>query len=246
VYHEEVEMQPPDRERLGAYLGLLGLHRGDGVTAYDAAAEAYDGFARVWDDHIAAPALAQFNTLVAQHLRPGASVLDAGAGTGERTRVLLRHGAIDRVVALDGSHAMLALAERKLRDPRVAFVRGDVTRLPFPDNSFDLVASTWVVETLDDPRSAVREFVRVLRPKGIAVYAFCSLPEGIGGALLKRVIELAAPDSGPFSVLLPEPDRPFHQCERSSLRQFSGGLTTVAVVAKCCVIEPAHLPCKLP
>jgi hypothetical protein len=65
VYHEEVEMQPPDRERLGAYLSLLGLHRGDGVTTYDAAAKAYDGFARVWDDHIAAPALAQFTTLVA-------------------------------------------------------------------------------------------------------------------------------------------------------------------------------------
>lgn len=38
-------MRTPDRERLGAYLGLLGLHCGDGVTAYDAAAEAYDGFA---------------------------------------------------------------------------------------------------------------------------------------------------------------------------------------------------------
>jgi ubiquinone/menaquinone biosynthesis C-methylase UbiE len=239
-------MQPPDRERLRSYLGLLGLHRGDGVAAYDAAAEVYDGFARIWDDRIAAPALAHFNALVAQHMRPGANVLDAGAGTGERTRVLLRHGATAHVVALDGSQAMLALAKGKLRDPRVAFVRGDVTRLPFPDNSFDLVASTWVVETLDDPRSAVREFVRVIKPEGIAIYAFCSLPEGRGGALLKRVIELAAPDSGPLSVLLPELERPFHQCEHSSLRQFFGGLTTVAVVAKCCVIEPAHLPCKLP
>lgn len=239
-------MRPLERERLDAYLGLLGLHRGDGVAAYDAAAGAYDGFARIWDNYIAAPALAHFNALLTEHVAPGASVLDAGAGTGERTRVLLNHDTVGHVVALDGSQRMLALAERKLRDPRVVFVRGDVTRLPFPDNSFDLVASTWVVETLEAPRAAVREFVRVIKPDGVAIYAFCSLPEGRGGALLKRVIDLAAPDSGPLSVLLPEPERPFHQCERSSLRQFAGGLTTVAVVAKCCVIEPAHLPCALP
>jgi len=232
-----------DHDRLESYLGLLRLHRGEGRDAYDGVARAYDGFAHVWDRHIAAPALAHFNALVAQHMTAGAHILDAGAGTGERTLALLRHSHTGRITALDGSQGMLAVAQGKISDPCVAFVRGDVTQLPFADNTFDIVTSTWVIETLAEPRAAVREFVRVIKPEGVVIYTFCSLPEGRGGALLHQVIELAAPGSGPLSVLLSEHERPFHRCERSSLCQFAGGLTTVATVAKCCSIEQQYLPC---
>ncbi|WP_436344030.1 class I SAM-dependent methyltransferase [Natronorubrum sp. FCH18a] len=45
-------------------------------------------------------------------------------------------------------------------------VRGDGQRLPFEDNSFDLVFSEYVFEHLPDPQSALEEIDRVLRPEG--------------------------------------------------------------------------------
>ena len=45
-------------------------------------------------------------------------------------------------------------------------VRGDIGALPFPSDSFDMVISRSVVEHLDDPPQAFREFFRVLRPGG--------------------------------------------------------------------------------
>ena len=50
-------MSAPDKDKLSAYMRLIGLHRGEARAAYDAVAAAYDGFANLWDRHIAAPAL---------------------------------------------------------------------------------------------------------------------------------------------------------------------------------------------
>src|ERR1019366_301686 len=48
-------------------------------------------------------------------------------------------------------------------------IRGDLSALPFPDHSFDLVISRSVVEHLSDPPRVFREFCRVLRPGGKVV-----------------------------------------------------------------------------
>ena len=81
-------MNTPDKDKLNASMRLLGLHRGEARGAYDAVAGDYDGFANLWDRHIAVPALEFYNLLIRQHVRPGALVLDAGAGNGERTLAL--------------------------------------------------------------------------------------------------------------------------------------------------------------
>lgn len=230
------------RPHLRDYLAMLQLHRGESRKAYDGVATAYDGFAWVWDQHIAAGAMAHYNQLLAQHIQPGVVVLDAGAGTGERTQAIVGSGQPQRVVALDASAGMLRVARFKISDPRVQFLHGDVRHLPFADNTFDVVACTWVVEILDDPRAAVQEFVRVIKPDGIVIYAFCSLPDGPIGTVLQHVMEHVGADSDPLSHLLRETERPFHQCAQSSLVQFTGGLTTVATVAKCCPIAAPFLP----
>ena len=232
------------RARLSSYLELLALHRGEAREAYDRVGATYDDFVAVWDKHIAAPALAHFNRIVEQRIKPGAHVLDAGAGTGERTRVLLEHAEPGEIIALDASEVMLEVAASKVDDPRVRFMKGDIAELPFEDDTFDAVASTWVVEILDEPRRAVEEFVRVIKPDGFAVYAFCSLPEGAAGKVLKYVIGRATSHDNPLTHLLTEEERPFHECQYSSLQQFAGGLTTVATVGKCCSIMDSELPCR--
>ena len=230
------------KNTLSSYLNLLHRHRGEAAGVYDEVATVYDGFTNVWDQHIAAPALTHFNRLIEQYVQPGAAVLDAGAGTGERTLALLHHSQPGSVTALDASQAMLAVAQSKIHDARVQFLQGDIRHLPFADNIFDVVICTWVIEILNDPRSVVQEFIRVIKPDGVVIYAFCSLPEGTAGDILKYVIAKAASKDNPLTHLLSEDERPFHRCDRSSLRQFAGGFTTVATVAKCCQVTKDFVP----
>jgi SAM-dependent methyltransferase len=80
-------------------------------------------------------------------------VLDVGAGTGALTRVL-REECPGEVVALDADAGLLSAVAA----PRV---RGNATRLPFHDDSFDLVVCQALLVNLPDPEVAIREFARV-------------------------------------------------------------------------------------
>jgi SAM-dependent methyltransferase len=55
---------------------------------------------------------------------------------------------------------------RANRAPRVTFVQGDATDLPFPDASFDLVTMFDLLEHVPDDAAVAREALRVLRPGG--------------------------------------------------------------------------------
>jgi ubiquinone/menaquinone biosynthesis C-methylase UbiE len=86
------------------------------------------------------------------------SVLDVGAGTGHFTRWLSGQGLA--VAGLDLAEAMLAQARALDGTP---FVRGDACRLPFADDTFDLVALITTLEFLEHPRAALAEALRVTR-----------------------------------------------------------------------------------
>ena len=95
-----------------------------------------------------------------------ATMLDAGCGAGHTALALAAAGI--RTTALDLTPEMLeqgrALArERKLE---VGFDPGDVEDLPYPDASFDAVSSRLAAHHFPNPRRAVSEILRVLRPGG--------------------------------------------------------------------------------
>jgi 2-polyprenyl-3-methyl-5-hydroxy-6-metoxy-1,4-benzoquinol methylase len=92
----------------------------------------------VWDQHIAAPALARVTHLIEQWVQPGAVVLDAGAGTGERTLEVLQHSQPGSVVALDASERMLAVAQVKLLI-RVSILSGEMCSI----SRMTRIRSTW-------------------------------------------------------------------------------------------------------
>jgi ubiquinone/menaquinone biosynthesis C-methylase UbiE len=104
-------------------------------------------------------------------IKEGNQVLEVGCGTGGMARGLaLLAGVSGHVVGIDLSETMLAEARRRsVSVPTVEFLNVDVHRLPFADNSFDRCYSRLVFEVVDDPRQALSEMVRVLRPGGIIV-----------------------------------------------------------------------------
>ena len=125
-------------------------------------------------------------------LEPGDLVLDAGAGFGRHAFETARRGG--RVVALDyaadevqgtrNTFAAMVEAGEIPPDRYVSVLRGDATRLPFDDGTFDRVVTSEVLEHIQDDVTAIRELVRVLRPGGVlAVTVPAWLPEKINWML---------------------------------------------------------------
>jgi ubiquinone/menaquinone biosynthesis C-methylase UbiE len=104
------------------------------------------------------------------HLSPGMTLLDVGAGPGTITVDFGRLLAPGRVVGLDASAEIVeqaaALAQEQGLD-NVEFLTGDAYRLPFDDDTFDVVHAHQVLQHLADPVDALREFRRVVKPGGI-------------------------------------------------------------------------------
>lgn len=162
-------------------------------------------------------------------------VLDAGAGTGALSRRLTLALPGLRPVLVDLSPGMLARAT-DVPGPRAV---ASVQALPFADETFDVVVSAWVVETVDSPREAVTEMLRVLRPGGALVYSFCSRP----------VRRLDRWRSGPTRAVvhalfsghfLRDEQTPFHNCDTSRRSSFAGGAATVIGLGKCCTVSTAQ------
>ncbi len=107
-------------------------------------------------------------------LAPRDRLLDLGCGAGRHAFEALRHGA--RVVAFDYDEAELkdvaAIAGAMYQAGDIpapggsATTRGDATRLPFPDGSFDRIIAAEVLEHIPDDVAAICELARVLRPGG--------------------------------------------------------------------------------
>lgn len=98
----------------------------------------------------------------------GSAIIDIPCGGGTAFRALRREQDV-RYVAADISPAMLdrarrAAAERGLDS--IEFVEADVGSLPFADGEFDLVATFNALHNFPDPRGAIMEMTRVLKPGG--------------------------------------------------------------------------------
>ncbi len=104
------------------------------------------------------------------YLRSGMSLLDAGCGGGSITLGLAELVTPGEVMGLDASDTEIQIANKATSDlglKNVHFQQGDVYELPFPDSSFDAVFSNSLLEHLSDPEQALREFHRVLKPRGV-------------------------------------------------------------------------------
>jgi SAM-dependent methyltransferase len=100
----------------------------------------------------------------------GRSVLEVGCGAGVDLARFAKGGAQVTGVDLSSSAIDLARANFAQQGLEGRFDVADGERLPFPDNSFDLVFAHGVVQYTANPRQLVEECHRVLKPGGEAVF----------------------------------------------------------------------------
>lgn len=133
------------------------------VMDSDEVAQAYETM-----DHTG-PNTAVVNRLV--ELGASGLMLDLGTGPGHIPIAVCERLTTARVVAVDLSPKMLAIANgHLLTSPhanRIIFREADVKSLPFESQSFDVVYSNTTLHHLPDPIPMLREAWRVLRPRGV-------------------------------------------------------------------------------
>jgi SAM-dependent methyltransferase len=112
------------------------------------------------------------------------SLLDVGCGQCHWSRLLVpRLAAPARVTAVDRDQKWSAGSEALVRafeahGAKLEFQQGDAHRLPFADNSFDVVTCQTVLIHLHEPLEALREMARVVKPGGIVI---CAEPCNLAG-----------------------------------------------------------------
>jgi ubiquinone/menaquinone biosynthesis C-methylase UbiE len=120
-------------------------------------------FAIVHDARSAARARREVESLLGRRLGPEDTVLDVGCGTGWLAAGLRRAGASAPVVGVDLSAGMLGRARSAGAWP---LVQAQAERLPIAAGSVDLVVGRGVLHHLADPKLALAEWRRVVRPAG--------------------------------------------------------------------------------
>lgn len=168
---------------------------------WSAPGAAYDGISFGLSDTIS-------HAVQALWPRPGDRILDIGTGTGWAARLAAWRGA--NVTGIDIAPGMIDAAETLSArlDPRPVFRLAAAEALPFPDESFDGVVSTYGVIFSNAPSVAVAEMARVLRPGGrLALATWADRPDGyIAGffGLIGRWSDAPPPSASPFDWGRPE------------------------------------------
>lgn len=132
--------------------------------------------------------------------RPDALVLDLCCGTGDLA-FALRRNAQARILGADFSHTMLTRASQKAISingvsPTV-FLEADALRLPFANDSFDLVTSAFGFRNLANYEEGLKEILRVLKPGGtIAILEFVEPRPGVLGDAYRFYTRTVLPKIG--------------------------------------------------
>ncbi len=97
-------------------------------------------------------------------------ILDAGCGEGHLLRFIHDSAPIHALFGVDATG--IAIAKASVRCPFAQLVQGDLSRLPFGEETFDIITCTEVLEHIPEYDATIKELVRVLKPGGLLMITF--------------------------------------------------------------------------
>lgn len=110
-----------------------------------------------------------YESMVAAAAVPsGGTIVDCPCGAGPALRAIPSNGSV-RYVGVDLSPAMLRRARKRAADRGpldVDFIQADATEIPLPSADADLFLSFWGLHCFGNPRAAIVEAARILKPGG--------------------------------------------------------------------------------
>ena len=184
VEHAEEEVETPAVQE--DFIDVRKLIASTSIEALNRTAEEYFSGLETWEHHLAKPfanaadspqlLISLGAVLQGLQLAPGMTVLEYGAGTGWLARYLTQLGC--RMILLDVAPTALAIARElyakqpvigERPDPR--FLVFDGRRIDLPDASVDRILCFDSFHHAPNPDEVLREFGRVLEPRGIAAFA---------------------------------------------------------------------------
>jgi ubiquinone/menaquinone biosynthesis C-methylase UbiE len=134
------------------------------------------------------------NPTALAELRPGEIVLDLGSGGGIDVLLSARRvGPAGKAYGIDMTDEMLMLArdnQEKAGLANVEFLKGEIERIPLPDNSVDVVISNCVINLSADKDRVLTEAFRVLKPGGRFAVSDIVVRGGDVPPVLRRSMEL--------------------------------------------------------
>jgi len=141
--------------------------------------------------------------------KPDARALDLCCGTGDMARALRKQAPRVTIIGLDFSRGMLTRGKAKFAQNQISPLEGDALRLPFPDQTFDVVVSAFGFRNLANYDAGLQEMHRVLRPGGELGILDFSEPGGLLGKvygfyfknILPKIGAAISGINGPYSYL---------------------------------------------
>jgi len=148
------------------------------ATMFDNISSKYDNLNRVISFGIDVKWRKKILKMVA--LKNPDTILDIATGTGDLA-ILLANTNAKKIIGLDISEGMLEVGKQKIAHKnltdKIEMVLGDSEKIPYEDNSFDVVTVAFGIRNFEDLEKGLAEILRVLKPGGLFVILETSVPE---------------------------------------------------------------------
>lgn len=131
------------------------------------------------------------------NLKKGDKVLDMGCSFGDQALKIAKEGM--NVYGIDKSAQAIRQIQELAKKENIKCIAtvGDIKKMPYADNKFDVVVATEVFEHVSEPEKAVKEAIRVLRPGG---HACISVPTQISEKVFRFLHPTWVEDSNHINV----------------------------------------------
>lgn len=124
----------------------------------------------------------------------GNNLLDVGCGTGTLTKLIAEKSPKHTVIGLDADQTALDISQKKVigKDLNISFRQGFGQKMPFNENSFDIVVSSLFFHHLNSSAklATLTEIRRVLKPDGTLIIADWGKPTSIFQRILFFVVQV--------------------------------------------------------